>query len=168
MKRTTAFLLALLLLGLTALPSLAQKKLPPPFVHSIILVDYTEVGYGWCVHVRWRHVDEANDYYVFIQGKKGLMPRHVDGLQPEPARWRPRIWYNGAPGHNDHGAVCKLDENQKVKFRVRAVDTNAANVLKSGKASAPFVFELPAFGSGALNPQYGVPTVEIFKSVLSG
>ncbi len=160
-------LMLVILLGLTALPSLAEDKLPPPHVTRIVVVDISHVGYGWCLNIEWRHVAGADDYMVFIRGKKkGLMPRKYDGSTPDDARWRRRIEYNNVPGFNDSVAVCMLDEKQNVKFRIKAINSSADNPAKSGEASAPFAVRLPKFSKATDHPQYG-PAVVLFDSRVS-
>ena len=160
-------LILLFLLSLTALPSLADDKLPPPHVTEIYVVDISHVGYGWCLSVEWRHVAGADDYMFFIRGKKkGLMPRKYDGSTPDDARWRRRIEYNNVPGFNDSVTVCMLDEKQNVKFRIKAIDSTADKPAKSGEASAPYAVRLPKFSKATDHPQYGRAFI-IFDSSVS-
>jgi len=160
-------LMLLILLSLTALPTLAEDKLPPPHVTRIVAVDISHVGYGWCLNIEWRHVDGADDYMLFIRGKKkGLMPRKHDGSTPDDARWRRRIEYNNVQGFNDEVAICKLDEKQNVKFRIKAIDSTADNPAKSGEASAAYAIRLPKFSKATDDPQYG-RAIRIFDSITS-
>ncbi|MXV94257.1 MAG: hypothetical protein F4Z94_12870 [Chloroflexi bacterium] len=151
-----------------ALPSLAKDKLPPPHVTSIFLVDLTAANLGWCIDIEWRHVPGADDYYIFIRGKKGLAPKTYDGSPATEARWQRRIAFNGVEGHQDRVYICHLAEQQRVKFRIRAVDSNAVDPLRSGIKSAPFALRLPKFKKARYSPQHGAPVIEVFKSAASG
>ncbi len=158
--------ISLMLFCLTALPSLAAGggKLPPPHVTEIDIMNYTAESLGWCIYASWQHVPGSDDYYIFIRGKKGLAPRPDDGSKPDEARWKPRQSFNNVQGHHSSVSICDLDQQQKVKFRLRAVDSSASDPLKSGESTSAFVFRLPKYSKAHYHPMYGVPGITIYNS----
>ncbi len=159
-------LIVLGLLILAALPSLAEDKLPPPHVVAIAASDYTEYApdVGWCITVEWDLVPGADFYFIRVRGKKGLAPIPADGSPPENVSWKHTDRYGYSPDNPGTVPICGLAENQRVRFRLRAIDyDNYADQF--GEASAPFTVKLPKYGAAPVLPRFGVPTVEVFGSL---
>lgn len=163
-------LVLLLLLALTTPAAWAQKigKLPAPQVTLIRAVDYSEGSpeMGWWLYVEWQLVPGAEGYAIRLVGKDGMTPRMVDDFPypQEAAKWKATDEQHFVHhSYSDTAVICCLDEKQKLKFRLRAIDLDNPDKIY-GKATDAFAFKLKKYGNAPVLPHTKRPTLEIYSA----
>lgn len=117
--------------------------------------------YGWLLLINWDPVPGAEGYAIRVIGRNGLTPRAADGSPREQAKWK------ATPEHYVHKdtpesvSLCCLREDQRVTFRLRAIDLDNPDYVY-GEKTAPFSFRLKQYGDAPVLQRTGVPTHVIF------
>ena len=153
-------LLTLCLAALLTLPSLAQKRLGVPHVTEVYAVDYSTLvsELGWCLNLAWEDVPGAASYAIKVWGgKKGWTPYSAAGAR-QRAKWRPITEYGYSPENRATVAVCWLADKQRVKVRLRAVDSAG----KNGQQTQTVSVKLPKYAEAPISPRTGLPTEAYF------